>query len=220
MAFGKKKKKKQGRQEKQVSTPAFRYQKHNNPLYPKKVESDVKAIGIALGTVVVAFALVGVIFTNFSYAANPNPMSQNQTDSGSDDYLVAQTPADVSSEEGEDTNTSSGAISPQIGVPAEEDPEERVQNSTEAVEMANYILPESSTRALTASDLAGLTKNQLRILRNEIYARHGRRFNDASLQQYFDSQPWYQGTIAPAQFDEGVLSEVEKANIDLIKKYE
>ena len=68
-------------------------------------------------------------------------MSQNQTDSGSDDYLVAQTPADVSSEEGEDTNTSSGAISPQIGVPAEEDPEERVQNSTEAVEMANYILP-------------------------------------------------------------------------------
>lgn len=219
MAFGKKKKKKQERQEKQVSSPAFRYQKHNNPLYPQKVESDVKSIGIALGTVVVAFALVGVIFTNFSYAANPNGMSQNQTDYSSDDNPVAQTPSDGSFEE-EDINTSSGAMSPQIGVPAEEDSEESVQNSTAAVEAANYILPESSTRALTASDLAGLTKDQLRIARNEIYARHGRRFKDAGLQQYFDSQSWYQGTIAPDQFDEGVLSEVEKANIDLIKKYE
>lgn len=85
---------------------------------------------------------------------------------------------------------------------------------------SNYILPESSTRILTDSKVKNLTKEQLRLARNEIYARHGRRFDDVELQNYFNSKSWYSGTIAPDDFTEEMLSEIEKKNIELIKKYE
>ena len=74
---------------------------------------------------------------------------------------------------------------------------------------------------LSASDLYGLSKDQLRIARNEIYARHGRMFNDASLQAYFNSKSWYRGTIAPSNFrDDSMLTKLERDNIKLIQSFE
>ena len=48
----------------------------------------------------------------------------------------------------------------------------------------DFILPHSSTRALTDSDLWNLTAHDLRIARNEIYARYGRAFRDEELQKF------------------------------------
>ena len=84
----------------------------------------------------------------------------------------------------------------------------------------DYMFAESSHRYLSNADLAGLTKDQLRIARNEIYARHGRRFAAADLQQYFDAKSWYRGTISPEAFQESVLNEFEKYNTQLILQYE
>ena len=74
-----------------------------------------------------------------------------------------------------------------------------------------------------SAEVSGISKDQLRIGRNEILARHGRRFNDQALQQYFDSKSWYNGTISPDEFDANLdsrLNDVERANIEIIKKYE
>ena len=84
----------------------------------------------------------------------------------------------------------------------------------------SYMTMYSSSRRLTASDLYGLSKEQLKIARNEIYARHGRLFDSESLQFYFNSKSWYHGTIAPSAFSEDLLSQVEKDNIKLIKERE
>lgn len=84
-----------------------------------------------------------------------------------------------------------------------------------------YIISDSSIRELTDSDLSGLSKSKLRIARNEIYARHHRKFDSADLQTYFNSKSWYSGTIESSDFvDSAYLSDIEKKNIDLIKKYE
>lgn len=48
----------------------------------------------------------------------------------------------------------------------------------------DYILPDSGTRKLTNSDLAGLDADELELARNEIYARAGRRFNTDYIQDY------------------------------------
>ena len=88
------------------------------------------------------------------------------------------------------------------------------------VQDANYILPESNLRMLTISDLYLLTAEECRLARNEIYARHGRKFNDESLKIYFESKDWYLGTIEPEDFNESTLSEIEVANRDLIVQYE
>ena len=81
-----------------------------------------------------------------------------------------------------------------------------------------YILPESSTRYLSAAEINALTPDIARFALNEVYARHGRRFNDTTLQQYFDAQPWYVGTVAPNDFKESWLNEIEKANIQKLNQ--
>ena len=69
-------------------------------------------------------------------------------------------------------------------------------------------------------ELMGLSAEECRIARNELFARYGRRFQDETLQAYFDSLSWYNGTIDPEDFDESVFNEYEVANRDLIVQYE
>ena len=90
-----------------------------------------------------------------------------------------------------------------------------VVNSTD-----DYMLPESNTRTYSESELSSLSNYELYIARNEIFARHGRTFNNADLQSYFGSKSWYSGTVSPDAFDDSVLNQYEKANIEAISKIE
>jgi hypothetical protein len=72
-------------------------------------------------------------------------------------------------------------------------------------------------RTITEQMLRGLSLHELRLLRNEIYARHGRMFKAEWLQQYFFVQPWY----APDEnFKDEQLSGNAKLNVETIVKYE
>lgn len=51
-----------------------------------------------------------------------------------------------------------------------------------------YILPDSDSRAYTYDELSSLSNDELRLAINEIYARHGRIFDAADLQNYFNSK--------------------------------
>jgi hypothetical protein len=81
-------------------------------------------------------------------------------------------------------------------------------------------LPAQMLRPLTRSELERKSTRELRILRNEIYARHGRRFDDPDLRSYFEAQRWYRGAHAPAQFRDEWLTPVERANAMLISEIE
>ena len=86
-----------------------------------------------------------------------------------------------------------------------------------------YIFPNSDKAYLTDADVSSLSKENLRLARNEILARHGRIFNSADLKTYFESKSWYSGSVAPEEFDanmESRLNDAERANIEMIKKYE
>ena len=74
-----------------------------------------------------------------------------------------------------------------------------------------------STERLTSEDVRGLRPDDARRLRNEIYARHGRRFQDPKLQRYFASFSWYKPN---ADFRESQLNTTEKANAVLISQFE
>lgn len=87
-------------------------------------------------------------------------------------------------------------------------------------EIQYYIIPDAQTAYYTYDDLAGLSKEELRLARNEIYARHGRKFETPDLNEYFNQQPWYYGYLSAEEFDDTVLNEYEKANLDLIKLVE
>ncbi len=83
-----------------------------------------------------------------------------------------------------------------------------------------YVFPQADTNFLDSNDLNGKTAAECRIARNEIYARHGRIFNDEQLQGYFETCSWYQGSVTPENFSENVLNETEKANLTAIAEYE
>ncbi len=95
-----------------------------------------------------------------------------------------------------------------------------VEEEPEVVENNDYILPKSDKELLEIEDLEGLSAEDCKIARNEIYARHGRKFIDDGLQDYFNGKDWYKGTIEADDFQESVLSDIEIKNKDLIVKYE
>jgi hypothetical protein len=72
-------------------------------------------------------------------------------------------------------------------------------------------------KTLTAQMLHGLSLHELRLLRNEVYARHGRMFHADWLQQYFSNQPWYS---PDENFKDEELSGNDKVNVETIVKYE
>ncbi|MGO4888809.1 YARHG domain-containing protein [Anaerobacillus sp. MEB173] len=79
-----------------------------------------------------------------------------------------------------------------------------------------YLLPHSSHAYLTYSDIAGFSQNELRIARNEIFARHGYIFQSKDLQHYFNNQQWY----TPNANYNGHLSTIEQYNVNFIRSYE
>lgn len=96
-------------------------------------------------------------------------------------------------------------------------PENTTANSSE------FILPEADSRYYSSDELKGLSKDELRIARNEILARHGRIFDSEDLNSYFSSKSWYQGTYTAEEFDahmNDILNSYEKANIETIKEME
>jgi hypothetical protein len=72
-------------------------------------------------------------------------------------------------------------------------------------------------KAITDQMLHGLSLHELRLLRNEIYARHGRMFRAEWLQQYFFFQPWY---TPDDKFKDEDLSGNDKVNVETIVRFE
>ena len=65
--------------------------------------------------------------------------------------------------------------------------------------------------------LGALFAEDLRVLRNEIYARHGRIFKDKDLQKYFASQAWYK---PDPEFKDDQLGEIAIKNLAKIREAE
>lgn len=77
--------------------------------------------------------------------------------------------------------------------------------------------PEASQRVLRETDVENMVKEDLEIMRNEIFARHGYSFKKKNLRQRFEGMDWY----IPNTIDvKDLLTEIEKKNVALIKRYE
>lgn len=90
----------------------------------------------------------------------------------------------------------------------------------------DFMIDDSDVREITANDLTNMSLAQLRIARNEIFARHGRQFKDSMLNQWFYSKTWYlniSSKYAPDEFDAlrpSPMSQLELQNANFIKSYE
>jgi hypothetical protein len=67
-------------------------------------------------------------------------------------------------------------------------------------------------RQIASNELSGFTAEELRLLRNSIFAWHGFTFADKALEKYFSKFIWY----SPSQHEQIVLGSVEKANVEML----
>jgi hypothetical protein len=100
------------------------------------------------------------------------------------------------------------------------------ESEISAVEKANLALIRAredelhaslSTAPLHEYEVDGLTEEDARKLRNEIFARHGYAFHDPELASYFTALSWYKPSSA---FDESQLSEIERGNVQMLRDQE
>jgi hypothetical protein len=77
--------------------------------------------------------------------------------------------------------------------------------------------PQASQRLLTSTDVENMLKEDLEYMRNEIFARHGYCFKKRSLREIFENEDWYIPYTADVTT---LLTDIERKNIALIKRYE
>jgi len=101
----------------------------------------------------------------------------------------------------------STVILPPANLPPSEPPVTRAQS--------DFIFPDSDSRLLSEGDLGAFSKDDLRIARNEIFARRGRYFNAPDLTARFSRFSWY----VPRTWDPQ-LNAIESANVALLERFE
>lgn len=80
-----------------------------------------------------------------------------------------------------------------------------------------FIFPNSDSSYLSNAQVNALSDNDLQLAINEIYARRGRIFKDASLNAYFNSQSWYDGKYTAEEFEKNVkFNTYEQKNLQLL----
>ena len=173
--------------------------------------------GIILALLLILFALVqtGIISISIDDNTNQESVPDKKSKSSKREKEKERRAKEKESEEGDVTTqaqTEPVSTEAQTVQPA-------TMPSTVAINN-EFILPDSSVRVLDKSELAGLGAEQCRLARNEIYAKHGRMFDDAGLQNYFNSRSWYHGTIPAKQFNDNMLSDIEIQNRNLIIAFE
>lgn len=92
--------------------------------------------------------------------------------------------------------------------------------SEEDLASALYLMPDSADRYLEVSDIEGYSRDEIQMIINEIYAKHGREFHTQENIDYFSAQDWYEPVAGKS--DEEIANEFnayEKANVELLCKY-
>ena len=130
-------------------------------------------------------------------------------------YIIAQSPeGDIIAEKG-------SVITLDISLGIEEESTEAIEDDSDDTPQVqtngNYIFSGSDSSYISAAEVNNLSREELNLALNEIYARRGRIFKDATLSAYFNSKSWYTPLYTADEFSQNVtLNKYEQANLQLI----
>ena len=169
-------------------------------------------VAVIIGILLVAM----IVLTVFMVVTG---RSAGNTGSSSSKYHADSTQSDVKPQDSDDYIQDVSLDEFSIGGSSDDS---SASDNAEAAEVAmedsnGYILPDSDSRKLKKSDLAGMTAQQLSYAKNEIYARHGRVFKSSELQDYFNEKDWYEKND---DFKDEDLSKKEAENTKFIDAYQ
>ena len=207
-------------------------------------EQGYKTIGLMIFRVIIIFSVVGIVIIGFKMvkkneeaklvaAADTEYMKKqkqdvesqegSQEEKSTEESLNIEEFFDFATDSDKNTNVAANADPDSDTEVSEADARVYLiqgnEKSSNRYEKADHLSYTTVTK-YTLQDLSILDSYGLKITRNEIFARHGRMFNDQELQEYFKRQQWYVPQIAANDFDTSCLNEVEKYNVNIISVYE
>ncbi len=130
-------------------------------------------------------------------------------------YIIAQYPdGDVAAEIG-------SVVTLDISLGLEEETTEAVEvssNETSQTQSSgDYLFSNSNSSYISEAEVSALDRENLNLALNEIYARRGRIFKDATLSAYFNSKSWYTPLYTSDEFSQNVtFNKYEQANLQLM----
>ena len=203
-------------------------------------EQRYKTIGLMIFAIIIIFSVVGIVIIGFKMvkknedaklvaAADTEYMKKqkqdieqqedSQEEKSTEESLNIEGFLDSAADSDKNTNAAADSDTEVSEADAKVYLIQGNEKSSNRYEKADHLSYTTVTK-YTLQDLSILDSYGLKITRNEIFARHGRMFNDQELQEYFKRQQWYVPQIAANDFDTSCLNEVEKYNVDLISVYE
>jgi serine/threonine-protein kinase len=199
-----------------------------NTVPPTLLTHPRKADGrnpILIGSAIAASLLGGSIIVASALKQQPTPpVADFPTTTTPQARQTPQQPTSPLADLSTTTTPQEIAKTPALNSPAVK------QSVFSAVSPKSYVSPPKVTtindyswlsqRLVTDADLDGKDGFELDIMRNSIFARHGRRFETPGLQKYFDSQPWYRPIYLPKNFPTNLLSPIEQRNVEYIANYQ
>lgn len=93
-------------------------------------------------------------------------------------------------------------------------------NKADADDVVTNISEKTAESYLDAADIENYNYNEIQLIINEIYARHGREFHTQENIDYFSAQDWY--NPISGKTDEEIVAEFnefERANVELLSQY-
>ncbi len=92
------------------------------------------------------------------------------------------------------------------------------ESSAEAAN-ASYSSFDGNNSYLTRAEVNNMSREELNLALNEIYARRGRIFKDSSLSAYFNAQSWYTPKYDADEFAKNVVfNDYEEKNLALLRQ--
>lgn len=86
-----------------------------------------------------------------------------------------------------------------------------------------FYYPDLSERLWEYDELRDFDVTELSIARNQIYAKHGREFQDLFLRGVFERKSWYHAKITADEFSkmqQDILTDIERENLETISQLE
>lgn len=197
--------------------------------HPKKKRIYKKVIAILCILIIgIGGGIYYVISTNnknASSASQKNATSNNSTVStnNTDDSDVDNSSTDDNSVDNQSSEDESPVDTSSINEYSEEDEstvDDTFTTDIYSPQQDTYLIEDSDTRYLTDEDISQFTAEELGYVRNEIYARHGYIFKTKKYSDYFNSKSWYYPDEYLDEDQWSFLSDIEKANVKLIKATE
>ncbi len=140
----------------------------------------------------------GTLVDSFVSATGTSPLSLSR------EYVVSGLKEDASSDKDSDKD-------------ADKDSDDTASNSNHNSD--GMVIPDSSTRMLTESEVKNMTQDEIQTAINEIYARNGYKFKDQGIYNYFCQYDWYDPKTTNQEDAKRMFNSTENYNVDLLQKY-